>query len=242
MRNRQRYGCNTSFLDLLFNMLLAFTALFVMAFAMINQNKDENKTNTEVKAEYIITISWPDDMDNDIDTYVEDPEGHLICFRRREDGLMHLDRDDLGLSNDKITTQDGQVVKYIHNREMVTLRGVNEGEYCVNVHAYRSTDPRPCEVTVQMDRLNPKFSTVYIRKVTLNKSGDEQTVVRFRLTKKGELLATNTVQKSLLAQSFGQQGLAQPPATANEFAPPEVGGANPPAPPPAQNSDSPEGP
>lgn len=226
MRIKRMYGCNTSFLDLLFNMLLAFTALFIMAFALMNQ-KEENKTNTEVKAEYIITISWPDDMDNDVDSYVEDPEGHLVCFRRREDGLMHLDRDDLGNRNDNVKTQDGQTVKYPHNREMVTLRGISEGEYCVNVHAYRFTDARPCEVTVQMDKLNPKFSTVYIKKVILNKSGDEQTVVRFRLSKKGELLGTNTMQKSLLAQSAGQQGIPQTPQgnpdfSPEEFIPPEI--------------------
>jgi len=223
MRIKRSYGCNTSFLDLLFNMLLAFTALFILSFALINQNKDQNKTNNEAKAEYIITISWPDDMDNDVDAYVEDPDGHLVCFLRREDGLMHLDRDDLGSRNDNISTAEGQTVKYSHNREIVSLRSITEGEYCINVHAYRFTDLRPCEITVQMDKLNPKLETVYIRKVTLFKSGDEQTVVRFRLTKKGELLSTNTVQKSLLAQSANQQGLAQPPAqNPDEFAPPAI--------------------
>ena len=34
MRIRKNYSCNTSFLDLLFNMLLAFACLFVLAFAL----------------------------------------------------------------------------------------------------------------------------------------------------------------------------------------------------------------
>ncbi|NDB86924.1 MAG: hypothetical protein EB127_30185 [Alphaproteobacteria bacterium] len=70
MSNKKHYSCNTSFLDLLFNMLLAFTALFVLSFALINQNKDISKSSVEVKAEFIITMSWPDDMDNDIDIYI----------------------------------------------------------------------------------------------------------------------------------------------------------------------------
>jgi len=88
-------------------MLLAFTALFVLAFSMVNENKDRSKSNVEVKAEYIITMIWPDDMDNDIDIYVEDPLGNLCFFRRREEGLMHLDRDDLGFKNDTVETPSG---------------------------------------------------------------------------------------------------------------------------------------
>lgn len=217
MRIKRLYGCHTSFLDLLFNMLLAFTAMFVMAFAMMHK-KEESKSNTEVKAEYVITISWPDKLNNDVDSYLEDPDGHLVCFRRREDGLMHLDRDDLGTSNDMVKTQAGQSIEYPYNREMITLRGISEGEYCMNVHAYRFAEPGPCEVTVQLDKLNPTFSTVLIKKVVLEKSGDEKTVIRFKLTKKGELLSTNTIQKSLLSSSFGQQGL--PSAPDGEFAPP----------------------
>ena len=95
MQMKKLYSCNTSFLDLLFNMLLAFTAMFVLAFAMINVDKENKKSSVQVKAEYMITLSWNDEMDDDIDLYVEDPRGALACFRRREDGLMHLDRDDL---------------------------------------------------------------------------------------------------------------------------------------------------
>ena len=69
MKIRKNYSCNTSFLDLLFNMLLAFACLFVLAFALINQNK---KT-PDVKASYLITFTWPKELDNDVDAYVEDP-------------------------------------------------------------------------------------------------------------------------------------------------------------------------
>lgn len=220
MKIKRLYGCNTSFLDLLFNMLLAFAALFVMAFALINLNKDQNKNNTESKAEFIIYISWPDDFDNDVDTYVEDPDGNLVCFTRREDGLMHLDRDDLGLSNDNIQLQSGQIIKYPHNKEMVTLRGALEGEYCINVHAYRFRDDRPCVVTVQLDKLNPTYKLILIEKVTLNKNGDEKTVVRFKLNKKGEILSTNNMQKSLLSVKNGQPQIITPPSAPEEFQPP----------------------
>ena len=199
MNNRKNYSCNTSFLDLLFNMLLAFTALFVLAFAMINQNKDISKSSVEVKAEFIITMSWPDDMDNDIDLYIEDPLGNLVFFRSREVGLMHLDRDDLGFKNDTVDTPQGPV-KYPYNREIVTFRGYHVGEYCVNAHAYKTNDKRPCPVVVQIDKLNPTMKTLMISNVILESQGDEKTVIRFKLNKDGLIESSNTIQKKIVGK------------------------------------------
>ena len=38
------------------------------------------------KAEYIITVSWPDNNPDDIDTYVQNPTGGLVWFRGKERG------------------------------------------------------------------------------------------------------------------------------------------------------------
>ena len=178
-------------------MLLAFTALFVLAFAMINMNKDVSKSSVEVKAEFILTLSWPDDMDNDIDLYVEDPLGNLVFFRSREVGLMHLDRDDLGFKNDTVETPQG-TVKYPYNREIVTFRGFHVGEYCVNAHAYKVNDKRPCPVTLQIDKINPSLKTLMISQVTLESQGDEKTIIRFKLNKDGLIESSNTIQKKII--------------------------------------------
>jgi len=200
MSNRKNYSCNTSFLDLLFNMLLAFTALFVLSFALINQNKDQSKSSVEVKAELIVTMTWPDDMDNDIDIYIEDPLGNLLFFRSREVGLMHLDRDDLGFRNDMVDTPQGPV-KYPYNREIVTFRGYHQGEYCVNVHAYKMNDKRPCPVTIQVDKINPKLKTMMISQAVLESQGDEKTALRFKLNKDGEIESSNTIQKKMIGKT-----------------------------------------
>lgn len=194
----RRYDSNTSFLDLLFNTLLGFVALFVLAFAMINVSKQSK--NVEAKADFIVTITWPKDFDDDVDTYVEDPNGRLVCFRRREDGLMHLDRDDLGKRNDKIQTLHG-LIEYNENREMVTLRGTSEGEYTVNVHMYLKNDPRPVPVTIQVDKINP-FSTVAIKTVVLEKNGEEKTATRFTVGEKGIVVSVNDLEKSLVKLQF----------------------------------------
>jgi hypothetical protein len=192
MRHK-KYDSGTSFLDLLFNSLLGFVAMTVLAFSLMNVNK-QNK-NMESKAEFIITVTWPKELDYDVDTYVEDPEGHLVCFRRREDGLMHLDRDDLGKRNDKIQTPYG-VVEYNENKEVVTIRGYVPGEYVVNLHMYMAHGTEECPVTVQVEKVNP-FALVTSKKVILSKNGEEKTAVRFTVNDKGLITSLGDLPKKL---------------------------------------------
>ena len=114
--NQRNYSCGTSFLDLLFNMLLAFVALFVLSFALIQTQSNKNNNNAEVKAEFLVTVTWSGEIDADVDTYVEDPLGNLVFFRAREVQLMNLERDDVGFANDVIQTSSGPV-KYKENIE-----------------------------------------------------------------------------------------------------------------------------
>ena len=182
---KKNYHSHLSFLDLLFNTLLCFAALFLLSFLLINPSKNEN--NVQSKADFIISVTWPPELDNDVDTYVRDPQGNLVGFMRREEGLMHLDRDDLGKSNDTIQTPFGPV-EYPENKELVTLRGYMSGEYIVNIHMYTKRASAPqTEVTVQLDKLNPSIKTIIIKKVILKNNGDEKTAFRFILNKDGEV-------------------------------------------------------
>ena len=191
---KREYHTNLAFLDVLFNTLLCFAALFAMSFILINPSKTDR--NVVAKGEFMIIVTWPKDMDNDVDMYVEDPEGHLVAFMRREEGLMHLDRDDLGQRNDVVQTRFGEI-EYNENREIVTLRGIVPGEYVINVHMYMRRDVSPITpVTIQLDKINP-FSTVMIKRVTLGDSGDEKTAFRFTLDKEGEVADVNELPKTL---------------------------------------------
>lgn len=227
------YHTYTAFLDLLFNTLLAFAALFVISFCMVNINK--KKHNVMTKADFVITVTWPNNFDDDVDTYVEDPLGNLVFFQRREDGLLHLDRDDLGLRSDVIQTPYG-TVKFNDNREIVTIRGFIPGEYIVNVHMYNRNsssdesamegefdeggemdgmgdgeDKPPCPVTVQVDKINP-FELVMLKTVELTHTGDEKTVLRFVVNEDGEVVDVNYLAKNLTGnkQSPHVTGAARP--------------------------------
>jgi hypothetical protein len=60
-----RYGSNLSFNDVLFNALLGFVVLFVLALLLINPIT--KKSDIPAKAEILITLEWEDESADDID-------------------------------------------------------------------------------------------------------------------------------------------------------------------------------
>jgi hypothetical protein len=195
-RRRTREAEVDPFYDMLFNMLIAFVFCFIIA--MLAMNPKALKTgDIPAKAEFIITVSWPDMNPNDIDTWVQDPGGNLVWFRAREAGLMHLDRDDRGLTNDTIVVNGKSIVNPL-NQEVVTLRGIAMGEYTVNAHYYDSKDGQPVDVTVSVVKVNHKAEVVYYGGLKLARKGDEATAVRFTVLPDGSVGNINTLPKTLV--------------------------------------------
>ena len=191
---RRQYHSNLPFIDLLFNVLIGFVFLFIVSFLLINPIA--KRADIEVKAEFLITVMWPDNLEDDVDTYVEDPAGNLVWFRSREPGLMHLDRDDLGKRNDEVVTAAGTVL-FPENREIVTLRGIVPGEYVVNIHMYFKVGKEPVPVTVQIDKINP-YSVVVRETIELKEKGEEITVTRFSVKSNGDIIDVNKLPKKLV--------------------------------------------
>ena len=184
------------FYDMLFNMLIAFVFCFIIALLAMNP-KALKAGDIPSKAEYIITVSWPDMNPNDIDTWVQGPTGDLVWFRAREAGLMHLDRDDRGLTNDTIIVNGKQIINPL-NTEVVTIRGIEPGEFIVNVQYYESKNNEPVEVTVSVLKVNPRADVVFYGQLTLARKGDEATAVRFTVLPDGTVTNANTLPKKLV--------------------------------------------
>lgn len=198
MKRNRNYGSSTAFLDLLFNTLLAFVAFFMLALMLISE-KSESKP-TEVKnVEFLITSTWPYQWDDDVDIYVVDPLNNITSFNRREDGLMHLDRDDLGNKNDTITLPNGKKIDYKENREVVSIRGIVPGEYIVNSHLYsKKTTGEPTPVSIKIEKMNP-YKLVAHKEIRLATIGEEQTVFRFGINKNGDIdYVSDGPQKKLI--------------------------------------------
>ncbi len=189
----RRRTAELGFTDLLFNALLGFVVMFVIAFLMINPIAKTGDVDN--KAEFLITLTWPDGRREDVDLYVADPDGRLVWFRSREAGLMHLDRDDLGLGNDVIEVSGKKVINPV-NQEIVSIRGIASGEYVVNLHLYRDDRGKP--VPVKVEKLNPRVELVFYGDVTLQDRGDEQTAVRFSIASDGRVKDVNRLAKALV--------------------------------------------
>jgi len=183
------------FTDLLFNSLVAVSFLFFLAFAMINPVAESGKVDP--KAELLVTVTWADNNPDDVDTYVEDPIGNVVWYNMREAGLMHLDRDDRGMFKDIIVV-NGQEISNPLNQETVSVRGLTDGEYTVNVVHYIATSSTPLPVSVKVEKLNPVVKVIFYGTVTLNGTGDEKTAVRFTLTG-DEISDVNNRPKSLVS-------------------------------------------
>jgi hypothetical protein len=192
---KRRFDELDPFSDLLFNTLLAFVMLF--AIALIAMNPKAKTGVIDAKAEFIVTVTWPDMDPNDIDTWVQDPGGHLVWFRAREGGMMHLDRDDRGVANDTIVINGQQVVNPL-NQEVVTVRGFAPGEYTVNVFYYETKNGQPVPVNISVVKVNPRAEVAFYGSVTLQRKGDEATAVRFTVDRDGQVTGVNTLAKTLV--------------------------------------------
>jgi hypothetical protein len=177
---------------MLFGLLLAFIAL-----VMLMDVTQESRPSPELKAEFVVIVTWDDESFHDVDTWVEDPNGNHVAFNSREAGLMHLDRDDLGRRNDVIDTLNGRK-QVLLNREMVSIRGIVEGEYVANVHMFRKqpNDAIPCTVRVELQKINP-FKIITIQNVILMENGNEQTAFRFIVNRDGNVTEINRLHKKI---------------------------------------------
>jgi hypothetical protein len=200
VRSRRRHGAREAevdpFYDMLFNMLIAFVFCFIVALLAMNP-KALKAGDIPSKAEYIITVGWPDRNPNDIDTWVQDPGGNLVWFRAREAGLMYLDRDDRGDANDAIVI-NGQRIQSPFRQEVVTVRGIVPGEFTVNVQYYQSRNGEPVDVTCSIIRVNPRAEVVFYGQLRLARQGDEATAARFTVQPDGSVVNVNTLPKSLV--------------------------------------------
>ncbi|TXH67650.1 MAG: hypothetical protein E6Q85_09325 [Thiothrix sp.] len=183
------------FTDLLFNALLTFTFLFLIALLLMNPTAKSGIINP--KAEFMVTVSWPDNSPDDIDTWVEGPKGQLVWFKRPQEGLMHLDRDDRGQVND-MQLIDGKEIVNPLNQEVATIRGRPPGEFVVNIHYYRSQTLQAVPVTVYLAEVNPPLKVLHYATTTLQREGEERTAVRFTITPNGQVTGINTLQKSIV--------------------------------------------
>jgi hypothetical protein len=167
--NTTRYKSTFGFVDLLFNLLVGFTFLFVLAFILINPVA--KKDVLDPKAEYLVIMSWDDYSQSDIDIWVKDDKGNIVSFRSRDIALLTLDRDDLGNRNDEYINEVIEKKESIAvNREVLSIRSKSPRRYIVTSHFYNKgynviDTPRE-KIKIELIQVNP-YKILKIQEITL---------------------------------------------------------------------------
>jgi hypothetical protein len=228
MDSSSRFKTSIGFIDLLFNIILGFAFLFIIAFLLIKP--EAKKEDFERRAEFVIIMEWDNDANGDIDLYVEDPTNKQVSFRSTTLNYMHLDKDDLGSMNDTVVNADGTRSTVQINREVVTIRGIIKGEYIINGHYYSERNytlvknkktPRELTIRVELHKVEP-YTILWVGEKKFTHRGQEETFVRFRLDKDGNIIPPFSFEEKKFVCPMQAMGNYQAPDPENAY---ERGGA-----------------
>ena len=233
MDSNARFKSSLGFIDLLFNILLGFAFLFIIAFLLIKP--EAKKKDFDRRAEFVIILEWDHDAPDDLDLYVQDPTNSKVSFRLPIANYMHLDKDDLGVRNDTIINADGTTSTVKINREVVTIRGIIAGEYIINAHYYstrvyngsqlepdeRTVDYRnkpqsDLTVKIELHKVTP-YGVLWAGEKKFTHRGQEETFLRFRLDKEGNILPPFTFEPKEFVTPIMGAGNFAPVGTRNSY-------------------------
>jgi len=227
--NNEKYKSTIGFTDLLFNILVGFAFLFIIAFLLIKP--EAKKEDFERKAEFVVVLEWDHDQPDDIDLYVQDPTNSTVHFRLPIANFMYLDKDDLGFANDIVKNVDGTITKVNINREVVTIRGIIPGEYVINAHYYSArkwtgqtlstnvdnsyelgkgkSTGKKLTVKIELHKVDP-YKIWWIGEKTFTHRGQEETFVRFIIDPDGKQVGNFTYVEKKFVTPYGNMGVVNP--------------------------------
>jgi len=234
MDSDARFKSSLGFIDLLFNILLGFAFLFIIAFLLIKP--EAKKKDFDRRAEFVVILEWDHDAPDDLDLYVQDPTNDKVSFRLPIANYMHLDKDDLGKRNDTIINADGSTSTVMINREVVTIRGIMAGEYIINAHYYstrvyngsqlepnertidyRSKPQRALTVKIELHKVTP-YKILWAGEKKFTHRGQEETFLRFVLDGDGNIIPPFTFEpKEFVTPIMGMGNYTTPIGERNSY-------------------------
>lgn len=171
----------TVFRDTITLALAGFVAVVILLLPHLAPKVTQAASDASAPGNVIIEINWPNDLDADVDLWVQAPGDVPVGYSNKGGALFNLLRDDLGHQLDA----SGM------NYEVSYSRGLATGEYTVNAHLYRNrsrADAIPITVVASVkggpDRITRQLLAT---QAGLGREGEELTVFRFRLKEDGAL-------------------------------------------------------
>ncbi len=171
---------DTVFRDVILLALSGFVAVVLLLLPHLHPPLEAKEATPP--GNVVIEINWPAEIDADVDLWVEAPGDRPVGYSNKGGRIFNLLRDDLGQFRD-ITNV---------NYEVAYSRGIVAGEYTINLHLYRNKStvlPVPVTVVASVKRSNgANLKRLTSSRVELAYTGEEITVIRFALTKTGEIV------------------------------------------------------
>ncbi len=191
---KRKYFTFKPFIDTLFCCLLMLVAILFL----LKTEESAVKTRPP-NVLYEVILTWDGESEDDLDLYVRAASGHTVAFNNREGGegsLISLDHDALGKrrNNSLGEGQEGTIVNF--NEEIVSFRGVVEGENIVTVHVYAKRDDKPTKGTIKLIKIKP-FKEIVVKEREFTTTGDEKIAFRFKTDKDGNILDINELPANL---------------------------------------------
>ena len=185
----------TVFRDVIMLALAGFVAMVLLLLPHLNPPGEAAKENTQPPGNVIVEVRWPDELDSDVDLWVEAPGDIPVGYSNKGGVIFNLLRDDLGRRADATGM----------NYEVSYSRGIPAGEYTVNVHLYRNAAnifPIPVTVVTSVKKsAKDSARQLLASKIELVREGEELTVYRFKLSEEGDLVpgSVHSLQRNLRA-------------------------------------------
>jgi len=189
----RRFFSFRPFIDVLFCCLLILVAILFLL-----KTEEEKTKSRPPNSIYEVILTWDSKSSDDLDIYVQAASGHIVSFNNREGGegsLISLDHDALGVRNNSLPEQGGVIVKF--HEEVVSFRGVTQGENIVTVHVYLKKDEAPTEATIKLIKVKP-YKEIKVKKVMLESTGQEKTAFRFKTDSEANITEINELPANLL--------------------------------------------
>jgi hypothetical protein len=172
----------TVFRDTIMLALAGFVALVILMLPYLNPKQTKSAENMDPPGNVIIEARWPDDLDTDVDLWVEAPGDMPVGYSNKGGLMFNLLRDDLGHRADATEM----------NYEVSYSRGIPPGEYTINLHLYRNAaqvSPIPVTVVASVKKTAQESARQLLAThLDLTREGQERTVFRFRIDDKGNLV------------------------------------------------------
>jgi len=185
----------TVFRDVLMLTLIGFVAMVILMLPHLAETSDQSEEQ-EAPGNVVVEIHWPDDVEVDVDLWVQAPNDIPVGFYNQNGNHFNLLRDDLGTAGDASN----------RNYEIAYSRGLVAGEYIVNVHQYGNLPdglPVLVNVAVSVRQLYASLQQILHTEVLLSRKNQETTAFRFQLTGRGELVdgSVSTLSKRLITRA-----------------------------------------